>query len=319
MPESPAAPKLTPPVHPLRASGLLTGTYLIVCILYIVISSTLAAQFSVSLTEMKRIELFKGILFIVLTGLLLFFFSLRLFRQVVRREKELQQHREALLAAERRATAGLFAASLAHDIRNVLTVCNCASADISEKSNPAFEHLSAACKRLNQLSGQLLDIGEETHTCEFKIVELMQIISETKALASEHTKAHHCRILIEGPERLEIHANPLLLHQMLLNLVLNAADAGCNRGTVLIRAVPVPNNVIIEVHDNGPGIPPSDREKIFRSFYTTKPDGTGLGLLAVQACAKIHQGYIQVLSSGLGGACFRITLPINPPHEKQPA
>jgi signal transduction histidine kinase len=106
---------------------------------------------------------------------------------------------------------------------------------------------------------------------------------------------------------------------MLLNLVLNAADAGCNRGTVLVRAVPAPDNVVIEVHDNGPGIPASEREKIFHSLYTTKPDGTGLGLLAVQACAKTHQGHIQVLSSGLGGACFSITLPLHAPKEEQPA
>lgn len=312
MPNSSIPPEtVTPPLRPLRASGILTGTYFVVCIFYIVISSTLAAQFSGSLEDMERIELFKGILFIVLTSLLLFFFSFSLFQQAARREQELQRHKEALLAAERRATASLLAASIAHDIRNVLTVCNCAIAAIPEKNNPAFTHLSAACNRLNQLSGQLMEIGRETHTNEMKNIDLMQIVRETVELASEHNKACRCRLLIEGPERLELKdANSRLLHQMLLNLVLNAADAGCNRGTVLIRVVSIPDNAVVEVHDNGPGVAPSDCEKIFHSFFTTKCDGTGLGLLAVQACAKIHQGYVQVLSSGLGGACFRITLPL---------
>jgi two-component system sensor histidine kinase HydH len=65
----------------------------------------------------------------------------------------------------------------------------------------------------------------------------------------------------------------------------------------------------IEVHDNGPGIPDDAKEAIFEAFYTSKPDGLGLGLVSVKVCADAHHGSVEVFRSDLGGAAFRVRLP----------
>jgi signal transduction histidine kinase len=69
------------------------------------------------------------------------------------------------------------------------------------------------------------------------------------------------------------------------------------------------------VHDSGTGVPRDERKKIFSALYTTKSSGTGLGLLSVKACAKIHEGFVEVDDSPLGGACFRLCLPVRVEEE----
>jgi signal transduction histidine kinase len=106
--------------------------------------------------------------------------------------------------------------------------------------------------------------------------------------------------------------NPITLHRSVLNLVLNAADAVEGRGIIEVRLSASGPQAVLEVHDNGPGIPEDQRRRIFEAFYTTKAMGTGLGLLSVKACADEHHGHVEVLSSPLGGALFRLTLPLAP-------
>jgi signal transduction histidine kinase len=96
---------------------------------------------------------------------------------------------------------------------------------------------------------------------------------------------------------------------MIINLMLNAADATESKGKIEIRLSMQSNQICIEVHDNGPGISKENREGLFRPYHTTKPDGTGLGLTTVKTCAEIHGGSVQIDSSHLGGALFRIVLP----------
>jgi signal transduction histidine kinase len=73
-------------------------------------------------------------------------------------------------------------------------------------------------------------------------------------------------------------------------------------------------SVLIEIHDSGPGIEPDMRERIFEAFNTTKTSGFGLGLTSVKIYADIHKGKVEVGESNLGGACFRITLPVHCPE-----
>jgi len=70
------------------------------------------------------------------------------------------------------------------------------------------------------------------------------------------------------------------------------------------------DEAIVEVHDDGPGVPLAQRSKIFAPFHTTKEVGSGLGLVSVKVCAEQHGGRVVVSESDLGGACFRVTLPI---------
>jgi signal transduction histidine kinase len=104
-----------------------------------------------------------------------------------------------------------------------------------------------------------------------------------------------------------------LLARMIFNLILNAAEATGKGGKIEIRLRRAESMVCLEVHDNGPGIPVDMRQKVFDPFYTSKPNGTGLGLLSVRMCAVEHHGTVTVTDSDLGGACFIVTLPAAEP------
>jgi signal transduction histidine kinase len=110
-----------------------------------------------------------------------------------------------------------------------------------------------------------------------------------------------------GPVRL--HTHPLLLQQILANLVVNAGEACGGKGRIEVRLHDSPEFVLLEVHDDGPGVPVERRERIFDSLETTKPAGTGLGLFSVKSCVAALEGSVEVGDSPLGGACFRVRLP----------
>jgi signal transduction histidine kinase len=103
--------------------------------------------------------------------------------------------------------------------------------------------------------------------------------------------------------------------QVLVNLVQNAIDAavskrGAEGANVLVRLAPGESGaVILEVHDDGPGIPAEERTRIFEPYYTTKAHGTGLGLPICDRIVSDHAGTLTVHDSSLlGGACFVVTL-----------
>jgi len=134
-----------------------------------------------------------------------------------------------------------------------------------------------------------------------------------------------CEHLVErGGITLDVDVDPDLpviqaiagqLEQVLINLITNAVHAveGREAGRVVVRAKSEsPSTVLVEVGDSGPGISESDRERIFEPFYTTKPDGkgTGLGLPIVRNIIDQHHGEITITTSDLGGAAFRVILPV---------
>lgn len=113
------------------------------------------------------------------------------------------------------------------------------------------------------------------------------------------------------------------LNQVFLNIVVNAAQAIADiktdgGGRILVRTWEEKGNAFIQIDDNGPGVPVNIRNRIFEPFFTTKPigKGTGLGLSMVyDTITKKHHGEIRILDSELGGACFKICLPLTQTHE----
>jgi signal transduction histidine kinase len=101
------------------------------------------------------------------------------------------------------------------------------------------------------------------------------------------------------------------LHQVLVNLVVNAVNAVPEGGRVGVRArAGEGGQLALEVHDDGPGVPEALRERIFDPFFTTRPDGTGLGLAVCARIVAAHGGDIRVGAGPLGGACFTVQLPV---------
>ncbi len=106
-----------------------------------------------------------------------------------------------------------------------------------------------------------------------------------------------------------IYVDPDQIQQVLLNLFLNAADAMADGGTLEIKAEMEGDRMVIRVNDEGAGIPPELREKVFESFYTTKPTGTGLGLSVCYRIVSDHGGSIDIEGREVKGTSIVITLP----------
>jgi two-component system NtrC family sensor kinase len=103
-----------------------------------------------------------------------------------------------------------------------------------------------------------------------------------------------------------------LLNQVVMNIVSNAADAITGRGRIDITATAEGDAYLIVIEDSGAGIPEDLQERVFEPFFTTKPigSGTGLGLAIAYTVVQAHKGAITVGPSPLGGACFRISVPL---------
>ncbi len=113
-----------------------------------------------------------------------------------------------------------------------------------------------------------------------------------------------------------IQGDDVLLRQAFSNLCRNAVEA-CSRAAtapvITIEGKVEAGHVRVTIEDSGPGVPPADRERIFRPFVTTRTGGTGLGLALVQKIVVTHNGRIGVTSAPGGGACFLVALPLSAP------
>ncbi|MBE7462356.1 MAG: HAMP domain-containing histidine kinase [Planctomycetes bacterium] len=298
--------------RPLVYAGLMALSYLLLSSLYIWISSHLAAHWARSVEDLERIEKLKGLGFVALMSLFTFVVGYVALRRMALKEREIVRHQMALVAAEKRATAGLFAASVAHDINNLLMPMNAISHRLAQADAAhAADHakLQECIARISNLSRTLMNVGKTGVHGTWQERDLNTVLRDSLDLAGIHTRIKNCQMeFVSGPE-IKTVVNAHLLHQMLLNLVLNAADATDGMGRIRVSSALDGENVLIRVEDNGPGIPEALRNAVFQPFFTTKANGTGLGLLSVKACAELHGGSVALTASAWNGACFEVRFP----------
>lgn len=295
-------------------AAALALAYITLAATYIAVSGALAADTAQDLDELRRVELVKGVAFVAVTGGALFGLSLGMFLRLERSARSLAQAREALLAADRRATPGLLAASIAHDFNNALAVVTAGVDELrglplDATSQEIVADVAAATRRGTELARRLSRAGQGSASGEPRHTDVAAVAREAIELLRLHRKAGGRTLRVAAPQPVEIVAHPVLVHQLVTNLVLNALDAVSDKGTVIVRVAGTDDGAVVEVHDDGPGIPHAERPRLFDPFYTTKPDGTGLGLVSVRTCAELHGGSVDVADSvELGGACFRVFL-----------
>ena len=304
-------------VHPIRIALLLALTYILLCTVYIALSTQLAAASSDSLHRLATIEKVKGISFVLISGALFYFISLKLLKRIAVQSELLHEQRKALVVSDRRAMAGSMAMSVAHDMNNQITVMHVGLDELSAlpevRAHEAFRFIKCAVEDLNRLSRQLLNMGRQNMTMDFQRAHVRDIVEEVIELIGRHPRTRDCRITMSVGSDLDMRLNVAVVSQMLFNLVLNAADAIKGHGMIQVRGYLSGNDVVLEVHDNGPGIPVDQRKEVVKPFFTTKESGHGLGFISVNVCAEIHGGTVEILDSDLGGCCVKIALPVQPP------
>ena len=142
--------------------------------------------------------------------------------------------------------------------------------------------------------------------------DLVDILERAAAIAYPKAAATNVRLRLHTAGRMPVVADGSLVRRALENLILNAIEAAGGKdrdGQVNVSLVAREHDILVVVDDNGPGVPPEHRERIFEADVSTKPGGTGLGLALVRQVFKAHDGSIRCEDSPLGGARFVASLP----------
>jgi signal transduction histidine kinase len=305
------------------AAVVVSGGYLLIGIGYILLSSRLAAALAGSVTELKTVEELKGIAFVAITGLGLFALTYHGLRRIERHQRDADTHLEALAAAENRALVGMLASSLAHDIRNALSVTSSElelrleSDALTSEERAALEAARAANDRVVELTHRLSQLGRERMAGEpDEAFDLARLLRDLERVCRHHRAIRHHLSATTGLDQpCPMTGSPLLLARAVTNLMVNAGEAMATPGRLHLELVRMdPGVVELWMDDSGPGIPVADREQVFAAFHTSKPEGTGIGLLSVRLCAEHHGGAAWVEDSPLGGARFVMRLRLTPPQ-----
>jgi len=245
----------------------------------------------------------------------------------VRDVTEAKRTREALQRSERLSALGTLVAGVAHEINNPLAYVR-GNVELLEMTTA---ELSASAPS-EEARSRVLEMQRETRVALEGLDRIAAITRSLKQIARvgpqprapTDVNALVANVLNVAAPRVpdgvklesELRATRLVLAngseiaQVLINLVFNAADATEAKGSrVVIRSRDEPGRVVVEVEDDGVGIPAQERAKLFTPFFTTKPQGTGLGLSVSQSIATDHGGALTFTSREGEGTIFRLALP----------
>lgn len=303
-------------LRPRRTAALLAAGYVALCSVYILVSSRLAAVFADDERELEQFERWKGTGFVVVTGVAFYWAAATWLRRIEAQRRHLVEQQARLAAADRRALAGELAAAIAHDINNSLMVAQLHVGELRHEElsgverAEAMEALEKSVTHIGDLARRLTQLGRGRANAPHQPLELGTTLREALELVRSHAKVRGCRLAAAIDDDLPIDGNATGIQRMIVNLVLNAAEALEGRGTIELGARREGERAVIEVHDDGPGIAPELRERIFEACFTTKSEGSGLGLTSVKAVVADHEGELALERSPLGGALFRIELPL---------
>jgi signal transduction histidine kinase len=311
---TPDAPRLGEVMRSTRYALVVAGGYALLAVLWIVLSGTVARRLSANVEQLERLELTKGILYVVVTALAVFFGARMALARLEHADDKLRRRDAALLANERQVFAGQMAASIAHDANNVLqaVIVDLDSLRRAIGGDEKLKRLGESVDRLIALNRRLLGTVQQGRAGTAEWVDLSRTVRDALALAAFHEHMRKCDVRFQAADEFPMRTHPLVIHQIVSPLVVNACEATGKEGHVEVRLEREANEAVLSVHDDGPGVPTERRARLFDALESTKRDGTGLGLFSVQSCVRALGGTVEVGDSPLGGACFRVRLPIPP-------
>jgi signal transduction histidine kinase len=240
--------------------------------------------------------------------------------EVVRLTEQLEQKNLELERKKRLAALGEMAAGIAHEIRNPLggiqLYASTLMTDVADRpaSLELVRKIASGVKGLNGLVSDMLAFTRDLNLRKQDVC-LGDLVSATVDLAAPALLQHNIDVRLDPSlEKTAVCVDAKLLERVLLNLILNAAeaigDAKTKFGRIAISARPLSSKIEIIIEDNGPGIPADVIEHIFDPFFTTKHTGTGLGLAIVNRIVEGHGGTIAAenKTAPSHGAIFRIVV-----------
>ncbi|HEV3317359.1 MAG TPA: ATP-binding protein [Candidatus Angelobacter sp.] len=247
--------------------------------------------------------------------------NLRDAESVHRIEDEIELSRR--LAAIGRLTSGV-----AHEVKNPinaivvhLEVMRQKLGDVDPATRRHMDVIGSEIKRLDRVVQTLVDF---TRPVELRLneMDLRKLVDDVTTLASPEAERHKVHIEREASDPLPVRIDADMVKQALLNIVINGVQAMSEGGNLHVAARREGESALIMVRDQGPGIPQDIRDKIFNLYFTTKTEGSGIGLAMAYRVVQLHNGSLEFDSLEGQGTTFYLRFPVwdgVPPGEHSPA
>jgi len=237
-------------------------------------------------------------------------------------ERELKTAREQLFQSEKMAAIGQLSAGIAHEIKNPLAIIQLSVEQLTaflenadERCARMLEMIRTATQRANKVIGELLDFSRSSHV-EFKNIDISSVVKSAVALVQNRTWDKDIQFVYRFSSSKEnIKGDPILLEQVLVNLLNNSIDSIGEFGQVELKTYfekkKEKQYVAVELRDTGAGMPEDVLNRIFEPFFTTKDQGkgTGLGLTIAYQILQQHGGFMEVESREKRGTICRVYIP----------
>jgi PAS domain S-box-containing protein len=227
---------------------------------------------------------------------------------------DMKKMEEQMMHSEKVSALARISAGVAHEIGNPLTSISSYVQILREMEHDEFtrESLDTIAKHINRIADIVRQMSSFAKTTmrDLKYHHVRDLIAMTLDLVKYDKRMKNIKITQDIPEDLpSVRVNETQSIQVFMNIILNAADAMLNEGSLEIRAKRLEHDVEISFSDTGPGISEENMEKIFDPFFTTKEKGTGLGLAVSYNIIKGYQGDIIAENNPEGGTIFRVRVP----------
>ncbi|MBC7793578.1 MAG: hypothetical protein H7Z43_07705 [Clostridia bacterium] len=230
-----------------------------------------------------------------------------------------------LLASEQLATVGRLSAQVAHEIRNPLSAIGLNAELLQDEVDAIADDAKRheAKSMLTAIAGEIERLTTVTESYlrmarlprpSLQESDLNQLVGDLFSMLGEEMKAHNIDVVLElASPAPHVLVDPGQLRQGMLNVVRNAREAMPLGGKMRVRTGRSNGHATFEVADEGAGISPESRGRVFEPFYSTKENGTGLGLSLTHQIISEHGGNIELSQNDPHGLCLRVTLPMPQP------
>jgi len=231
--------------------------------------------------------------------------------------KDLKEAQDRLIQSEKMAALGEMAASIAHEIKNPLTVIGGFAGRLAKRQGEGDEGRYARiirdeARRLEKILENVLDFSREKKPC-FELYSFNAVCEETLSMYKDEFAEKNIRLMAAlDPSVGDVQMDPRQIKQALINVLSNSEQAiGAKEGggDLTVRTRLDAGQAVLEITDSGGGVSPEAIENIFNPFFTTKDKGTGLGLAITNKIIKNHGGEIEVVNKEGVGVTFIIRLP----------